>query len=106
MSVTALPDQLSEPAREFASRQHQLLIDGEHVPAADGRTVETLDPSTGQPITQIAHAGAPDVDRAVGAARRALEEGAWSKAPAADRGRLMNRLADLIEEHADELAEL
>jgi acyl-CoA reductase-like NAD-dependent aldehyde dehydrogenase len=106
MSVTALPDQLSEPAREFASRQHQLLIDGEHVPAADGRTFETLDPSTGQPITQIAHAGAPDVDRAVGAARRALEEGAWSKAPAADRGRLMNRLADLIEEHADELAEL
>jgi len=106
MSVTALPDQLSEPAREFASRQHQLLIDGEHVPAADGRTFETVDPSTGQPITRVAHAGAPDVERAVAAARRALEEGPWSRAPAADRGRLMNRLADLIEQHADELAEL
>ena len=46
MSVTALPEQLSEPAREFAARQHQLLIDGEQVPAADGRTFETIDPAT------------------------------------------------------------
>jgi acyl-CoA reductase-like NAD-dependent aldehyde dehydrogenase len=106
MSVTALPDQLSEPAREFASREHHLLIDGERAPAADGRTFETVDPSTGRPIAQVAHAGVQDVDRAAGAARRALEDGPWSKAPAADRARLMNRLADLIEQHADELAEL
>jgi acyl-CoA reductase-like NAD-dependent aldehyde dehydrogenase len=106
MSVTALPDQLSAPAREFAARQHQLLIDGEWVPAADGRTFETVDPSTGSPIAPVAHAGAQDVDRAVGAARRALEEGPWSKAPAAERARLMNRVADVIEQHADELAEL
>jgi acyl-CoA reductase-like NAD-dependent aldehyde dehydrogenase len=106
MSVTTLPDQLSEAAREFASRRHELLIDGEHVPAKDGRTFETVDPSTGQPITAIAHAGPEDVDRAVGAARRALQEGPWGKAPAAERARLMYRLADLVEQHADELAEL
>jgi len=106
MSVTTLPDQLSEAAREFASRRHELLIDGERVPAKDGRTFETVDPSTGQPITAIAHAGPEDVDRAVGAARRALEEGPWGKAPAAERARLMDGLADLIEQHADELAEL
>jgi acyl-CoA reductase-like NAD-dependent aldehyde dehydrogenase len=106
MSVTALPDQLSDAAREFAGHEQLLLIDGERVPAADGRTFETLDPSTAKPIADVAHAGAEDVDRAVRAARRALEEGPWAKAPAADRARLMSKLADLIEANAGELAEL
>src|SRR5947209_15625388 len=106
MSVTALPEQLSDPAREFAGREHQLLIDGERVAAADGRTFQTFDPATAKPIADVAHGGIDDVDRAVGAARRALEEGPWSKAPAAERARLINRLADLIEQHGDELAEL
>ncbi len=106
MSVTALPYKLSEPARRFASRQHQLLIDGEQVDAADGRTFETVDPATGRRITEAAHAGAQDVDRAVAAARRALEEGPWRQAPAAERGRLMYRLAELVELHAEELSEL
>jgi acyl-CoA reductase-like NAD-dependent aldehyde dehydrogenase len=106
MSVSALPDQLSEAARGFASRQHQLLIDGEPSPAADGRTFETIDPGTGQPITEVAQGGSEDVDRAVKAARRALEEGPWQTVPAADRARLIYRLADLVEANADELAEL
>jgi acyl-CoA reductase-like NAD-dependent aldehyde dehydrogenase len=106
MSATALPDQLSDASRAFAGREHQLLIDGERAPAADGRTFQTLNPATATPIADIAHAGAEDVDRAVAAARRALDEGPWSKAPAAERARLINRLADLIEENADELAEL
>ncbi len=75
MSTTALPEQLSDAAREFAGRAHELLIDGEHVPAADGRTFETLDPATGRPITTVAQAGTEDVDRAVAAARRALDVG-------------------------------
>ena len=106
MSATALPEQLSDSSREFASRRHELLIDGERVPAADGRTFETLDPSTGRPITQVAHAGAEDVDRAVRAARGALEEGKWRTAPAVQRAALMNRLAELVEQNADQLAEL
>jgi acyl-CoA reductase-like NAD-dependent aldehyde dehydrogenase len=106
MSVTALPEQLSDPARQFASREHRLLIGGEWVDPAEEGTFETIDPSTGQPITRIAHAGAEDVDRAVGAARRALEEGPWRTAPAAERARVLARLADLVEQHADELAEL
>jgi acyl-CoA reductase-like NAD-dependent aldehyde dehydrogenase len=106
MSLTALPEQLSDPVRQFVSARHELLIDGERVPAADGQTFETLDPATGQPIAEVAHAGAEDVDRAVQAARRALEEGPWRDAPAAERGRLLSRLADLIEQHAGELAEL
>jgi acyl-CoA reductase-like NAD-dependent aldehyde dehydrogenase len=106
MSLTTLPEQLSEPVKEFASRPHQLLIDGEWLDAADGRTFETVDPATGKPIAQIAQAGAADVERAVGAARRALEGGPWRTAPAAERARPLYRLADLVERHADELAEL
>jgi acyl-CoA reductase-like NAD-dependent aldehyde dehydrogenase len=106
MSEATLPGQLSEPAREFVSGARQLLIGGERVAAADGRTFETLDPATAQPITTVAHAGAEDVDQAVKAARQALDEGPWPKTSAADRARLLNRLADRIEQHADELAEL
>src|SRR5437763_17161371 len=102
MSITTLPEQLSEPAKGFASRRHQLLIDGEWLDAADGRTFETLDPATGQAIAQVAQAGADDVDRAVKAARRALEDGPWRTVAAAERGMLLNRLADLVERHADE----
>jgi aldehyde dehydrogenase (NAD+) len=106
MSEATLPEQLSGPVREFVSGERHLLIDGERVPAADGRTFETLDPATAQPITTVAHAGSEDVDRAAKAARRALEEGPWSKASAAERARGLNLLADAIEQHADELAEL
>jgi acyl-CoA reductase-like NAD-dependent aldehyde dehydrogenase len=104
--VSALPEQLSEPARQFVSGEQPLLIDGERVPAADGRTFETLDPATGRTITTLAQGGTEDVDRAVGAARRALEDGPWHQASVADRARALGRVADQIEQHADELAEL
>ena len=84
---------------------HELLIGGEWVEAADGRTFETIDPATGETIAHVAHAGAEDVDRAVRAAATALE-GPWSKLPAAGRSLLMNKLADLIEANADELAQI
>jgi aldehyde dehydrogenase (NAD+) len=106
MSIAALPEQLSDAAREFASRRHELLIDGEWVPAADGRTFETLDPATGRPITEVAHGGPEDVDRAAKAARRALDQGPWRTAPAAQRAALLGRLAELVEANADQLAEL
>src|ERR1700724_3431704 len=106
MTVATLPEQLSDRARSFAAREHELLIDGLHAPAADGRTFQTLDPATGLPITAIAHAGAVDVDRAVVASRRALESGPWAGLSAAERGRRIEGLADLIEASADELAEL
>jgi len=106
MSATALPDQLSAPAREFASREQPLLIGGERVPAADGRTFETIDPSTGQAITSVAHGGAADVDRAVAVAREAFVDSPWATATAADRALMISRLADLVQANADELAEL
>jgi acyl-CoA reductase-like NAD-dependent aldehyde dehydrogenase len=106
MTATALPAALSDAARAFAAREHRLLIGGELVPAADGRTFETVDPATGRAIARVAHAGPADVDRAVTAARAAFEQGPWRSIAAADRARLIHRLADQIDAHADELAEL
>jgi acyl-CoA reductase-like NAD-dependent aldehyde dehydrogenase len=99
------PASLSEPTRIFVERPHRLLIGGERVSAVDGRTFPTIDPATGRPVAQIPLAAAEDVDRAVVAARRALA-GEWSALSAADRGLLMQRLAGLLEDHAEELAEI
>src|SRR5256885_14038421 len=97
--TTATAEALSEAARSFASSgPHRLLMGGEWVEAADGRTFETIDPATGDPIVEVAHAGPEDVDRAVKAASAALE-GKWSSMPASGREQLINHLADLIEEH-------
>ena len=83
----------------------KLLINNKWVDSASGKTFPTINPSTGDPICQIAEADSPDVDRAVKAARAAFN-GPWRKMSAAQRGVLINRLADLIEKHADELAQL
>jgi acyl-CoA reductase-like NAD-dependent aldehyde dehydrogenase len=107
MSTAAtLPEALSEPARAFAAGPHRLLIGGERPEAADGRSFETVDPSTGQTIASVAHAGAEDVDRAVRAAREAFEDGRWAGVVAAKRASAMLALADVIDQNADELAEL
>jgi acyl-CoA reductase-like NAD-dependent aldehyde dehydrogenase len=105
-TAAALPDALSDAARSFAAGPHRLLIGGERVEAADGRTFETLDPSTGRVVAEVPQAGAEDVDRAVRAAREAFEDGRWSGIAAARRTRAMLALADAVEAHADELAEL
>lgn len=90
------PDLLRRPLR--------LFIDGEWQPAAAGRTREVINPSDDRVIATVAEGDAADVDAAVAAARRAFERGAWPAMRPADRARLLWRLADLIEQHADELA--
>jgi acyl-CoA reductase-like NAD-dependent aldehyde dehydrogenase len=105
-SPNTLPDALSAPAREFISQSHRLLIGSEHLDAADGRTFATLDPATGREIAEVALAGAEDVTRAVAAARTAFAEGPWSSMPASGRERLMQALADAIEERAVEIAQI
>jgi len=84
------------------SRGH--LIGGEQVPAASGETFESLDPTTAQRLASVALGGPEDVDRAVAAARSALP--AWRALDPYERGRILQRLADLVEEHADELTQL
>ncbi len=87
-------------------RLTRLMINNEWVDSSDGSTFETLNPATGETIAKVAHATAKDVDMAVKAARRAVETGPWSRMDAADRGRLMYKLADRIEQEAGELAML
>jgi aldehyde dehydrogenase (NAD+) len=83
-----------------------LLIDGKWQPSVSGKTFATLNPATGETICQVAEGDKADIDLAVGAARRAFESGPWSRMNAADRGRLLNKLADAIEANIDELAAL
>jgi aldehyde dehydrogenase (NAD+) len=83
----------------------KLLINNRWVPSESGKTFATVNPSTGEEICQVAEADAADVDNAVKAARAAFE-GPWRKLRASERGRLLYRLADLIEANADELARL
>jgi aldehyde dehydrogenase (NAD+) len=84
----------------------RLIINGEAVDAASGRTFSTTNPATEEVITQVAEAGVEDVDRAVKAARAAFESGPWPKMRAAERQRILWKLGDLILANADELARL
>ena len=83
-----------------------ILIDNRWRASESGRTLDVLAPATGQPFTQIAAAVDADVDAAVKAARRAVEWGAWGRMNAAERGRLLLRMAIVVADHAEELAAL
>jgi aldehyde dehydrogenase (NAD+) len=88
-------------------RQTKLLINNQWVESVSGKRFETINPATGEPIAQVAEADKADVDLAVKAARAAFHsKSPWRRMSASERGKLLNRLADLIEKHADELATL
>lgn len=84
----------------------KLFINGKWVNSISGKTFATLNPATGQEICQVAEADSADVDLAVKAARKAFESGPWKKMSAAERGRRINKLADLMEKNLPELAAL
>jgi aldehyde dehydrogenase (NAD+) len=86
--------------------QQPMFIGGRWVDSAAGKTFATINPATGEKICDVAEGDKADIDLAVKAARKAFESGPWSKMSAAERGRLLNKLADAIEEHQEELAAL
>ena len=102
----ALDSRLGAPAKAFVGRRNRLLIDGKLVDAASGKTFPDYNPATGTVLTQVAEAEAEDVDRAVKAARRAFDEGPWSKMSPSDRGKLLWKLAELIEQNSEEFAQI
>lgn len=108
MTTTVSNESALLPAvRSFLSSSKQLLIDGAWVDAADGRTFGTVNPSSEEELVQIAQASATDVDRAVAAARKAFEAGSpWSKMSPRERSHLLWRIGDLIDERAEEFAQL
>jgi len=92
-------------AKYFDGEPRKLFINGQWADAAAGETFDTLDPATGEILAEVARGEAEDIDRAVIAARAAFE-GPWSRLTPSERGRIIHRIGDLIEQNADELAEL
>ncbi len=90
----------------FEIEPGRLFIGGRWREAADGARTEVVDPSRGTVLTTAADAGAADVDAAVRAARDAFDDGAWSGLSGRERGRILHRVAELIRENADRMAEL
>ena len=97
---------LDRNVEQFIGAPRQLFINGQWVDAASGKTFATPNPATGETLANVAEGDAEDIDRAVRAARRAFEDGPWSKMTASERGRIIWRIGDLILEHTDELAQL
>jgi acyl-CoA reductase-like NAD-dependent aldehyde dehydrogenase len=94
----------AQPSAALSSTPTQLLIGGEWRDAASGRTFAVVNPATGEPLTHVAQGDAEDVDAAVRAARRAFTDGPWRRLKPAERQRIVWRIADVMEEHAEELA--
>jgi aldehyde dehydrogenase (NAD+) len=98
---------LTQPRRATRRAfQTKMLIDGSWRDSQSGKTFGTYNPATEELIAEVAEGDAADIDLAVKAARKAFDSGPWRKTDARDRGRLMYKLADLIEQNVDELAEL
>ena len=105
MAVTEHTDQAWERVQDFISSPGKLLIDGEWVPAASGRTFETINPASEERLAEVAHGEREDVDRAVRAARRAFDyDSPWRRMKPSARGKLIWRIGQLIEENLEELA--
>jgi phenylacetaldehyde dehydrogenase len=99
------PEPLST-IKDFLSVPQKLLIDGKRVDAASGETFEVLDPSDNSVLTRVPKGEKEDIDRAVKAARNAFENGPWRKITVSERGKMIWKLADLIEQRTEEFAQL
>ena len=98
--------QLDDKVTTFVGKKQKMLINGKWVDAASGKTFPTYNPATGEVLSNVAEGDREDIDRAVKAARAAFATGPWSKISPSERGRMMWRLADLIEKHTEEFAQL
>lgn len=97
---------LHEQVQSFVRTPRKMLIGGRWLDAASGKTFATYNPATGDRLAHVAEGDRADVNQAVTAARTAFENGPWRKLTASERGRLIWKLADLIEAHAEEFAQL
>jgi len=95
-----------EVAPFLKSQPKKLFIGGRWVESVSAKTFETLDPATGDVLARVAEANAEDVDRAVAAARKSFDRGTWRELPPAERAKVLWRVGDMIEERANEFAQL
>ena len=101
-----LDPRLGIHAAAFAGGRHHMLIDGQFVAASSGKSFPVFNPASGEVICEVPEADHIDVDKAVNAARRAFDTGPWHTMSPSARGQLLWKLADLLERHTDEFAEL
>ncbi len=107
MTAIAIPPSIaSRPSAQWLSKPKQLLINNQWVDPQGGETFDVFNPATGEVIAQVAAGEAADIDKAVKAARRAFEDGPWKKMTPSERGKIVWRIGELIDQHCDELAEL
>jgi phenylacetaldehyde dehydrogenase len=97
---------LDKHIHDFIGTRRQLFIDGQLVDAKSGKTFATINPATGEKLADVSEGDAADIDLAVSAARRAFDDGPWSRMTPSDRGRIIWRIGDLISERLEEFAEL
>jgi len=97
---------LTENVSKYVAKTRQMLINGKWVDAASGKTFPSYNPATGDILAKVAEGDAEDINRAVAAARAAFETGPWRKLTPSERGRLIWKLADLIEKHGEEFSQL
>ncbi|PGM92821.1 aldehyde dehydrogenase DhaS [Bacillus cereus] len=104
--MSQLAVNLHEKVENFLQGTKKLYVNGAFIESASGKTFKTPNPATGETLAIVAEAGREDIHKAVVAARMAFDEGPWSRMSTAERSRLMYKLADLMEEHKEELAQL
>jgi aldehyde dehydrogenase (NAD+) len=104
--ATATAPAKSRKSKAPKVKDQQMLIGGRWIDAVSGKTFSTINPATGETICEVAEGDKADIDAAVKAARKAFESGPWPKMSAAERGRLLYKLADAVEANKDELAAL
>jgi len=106
MATATQPVQVDQNVTQFVTKKRQMLINGKWVDAASGKTFPTYNPATGEVLAHVAEGDKEDINRAVDAARAAFDRGPWRKLAPSERARLMWKLADLLEKHAEEFAQL
>jgi phenylacetaldehyde dehydrogenase len=104
MAVAVYPINIDPRVSDFIAKPRKMLIGGQWVNAASGKTFPTYNPATGEILSQIAEGDRQDIDAAVQAARKAFETGPWPRMTPSERGRLIWKLADLLEANLEEFA--
>jgi phenylacetaldehyde dehydrogenase len=106
MATTVPVTLLDQNVSAFIGKTHKILINGQWVEAASGKTFTTFNPATGEVLSRVAEGDKEDIDRAVKAARAAFDSGPWPNMTPSERGRLIWKLGDLIEKHLEEFAQI
>src|SRR5260370_18583371 len=106
MGIAISPLQIDPRVADYIEKPRKMLIDGKWVNAASGKTFPSYNPATGEVLAQLAEGDREDINQAVKAARKAFEQGPWRRMTASERGRLVSKLADLLDKNIQEFAYL